>query len=62
MSLIAVIGTVLQIIFWCLNTWKEANDEKKKQKTEALQSVIRGVVDRDASRITLGFDRMRSLK
>ena len=62
MGWLAVIGTALQIIAWCLNLWKESNDEKKKQKTEALQSVVRGLVDRDASRVTLGFSRMRSLK
>ena len=62
MGWLAIIGTALQIIAWCLNTWKEANDEKKKQKTEALQSAVRGVVDRDAGRINDAFQRMRDLR
>ena len=62
MSWLAVLGTALQIIFWALNTWKEANDETKKQRTEVLQSGIRGLVDHDAARITAAFDKLRSLR
>jgi hypothetical protein len=62
MSWPAAVGFCLQIIIWCLNTWKEVNDDKKKQKTEALQSAVRGVLDRDAGRINDAFQRMRDIR
>lgn len=48
-----------------LKVWdaiKERNDEIKKKKTEALQKGLRGVVDRDASRIVGAFDDLRRLR
>ena len=39
----------------------EHNLEVKKKKTEALQSGLRGVIDRDSSRITASFDAINDL-
>ena len=58
---LAAIGTLLQIVYWCLNTWKEANDEKKKQKTAALQVGVKALVDRDPANLSLAFDRLRNI-
>jgi len=42
---------VFQLVFKIWDAINERNAEIKKKKTEALQSGLRGVVDRDASRI-----------
>ena len=47
----AVILAVLQIFIRIWDVLKESNVEKKKQQTEALQSGVRAIVDRDASRL-----------
>lgn len=62
MAWLAVTGTALRIVLWILNTWKEANDELKKQKTEALQSAVRGIVDMDDSRVNAAFDKLHRLR
>lgn len=41
---------------------KEEALERKKQKTEVIQSIARGIIDRDASRVNGEFDRLRRLK
>jgi hypothetical protein len=41
---------------------KEQNAELKKQKTETLQSTLRGIIDMDESRINSGFDKLRRLR
>lgn len=62
MGVIQIIGYALQIILWVLDAIKENRDEIKKQKTDAIQSGVRGVIDGDAPRIVASFDRLRSLK
>jgi hypothetical protein len=62
MSWIQVIGAVLQIIIWILNAIKEKNDESKKSQTEIIQSGVRGLIDRNASRIVDASDRMRRMR
>ena len=62
MGWLALIGYALQLVIWVCNTAKEINDEARKQKTEAIQSVVRGIVDRDASRINGAFDRLRRIR
>lgn len=62
MGWIPLILAVLQIITRIWDAVKEHNVEKKKQKTEALQSGVRAIVDRDASRLNaslLELDRLR---
>ena len=41
---------------------KEQKVELKKEKTEILQSIARGIIDRDASRINAGFDKLHRLR
>lgn len=43
-------------------TIKERNSEIKKQRTETAQSGIRGVIDRDASRVNAAIDHLRRLR
>ncbi len=40
---------------------KEEQIELKKQKTEIIQSIARGIVDSDDSRIVSGFDKLRRI-
>lgn len=47
---------IFKFAFEIWKTIKEHREDVKKQKTELLQSVARGIIDRDASRITAGFD------
>ena len=41
---------------------KEENLELKKRKTEILQKITRGIVDRDDERINSGFDELRRMR
>lgn len=50
-----------QLVFRVWDAIKEHKGELKKKKTEALQSGIRGIVDRDVSRITHAFDELNRL-
>lgn len=51
-----------QLIFKVWDAIRERNDEIKKQKTEALQSGLRGVIDKDPVRITAAFDSINRAK
>lgn len=51
-----------QLIFKIWDAIHEYDIEQKKKKTEALQSGVRGIVDRDASRIVGAFDDLRRLR
>jgi len=69
MSILAVIGVLLQIIFEVLKIYQDVRADKKKEKeeikkkqTEHLQSIVRGVIDNDESRINTGFDNLRILR
>lgn len=57
---LAVLAIQLIIKVW--DAVKESNDELKKKKTEELQRGLRGVIDRDASRINASFDNLRRLR
>jgi len=62
MGWIPLILAVLQLIIRIWDALKEKNVEKKKQQTEALQSGVRAIVDRDASRLNsviIELDRLR---
>jgi prephenate dehydrogenase len=41
---------------------KEAAVELKKQRTAQIQSIARGIIDRDASRINDAFNNLRRLR
>ena len=61
MGYIQIAVFLFQIIFRVWDAIKEKNEESKKQKTEALQSGLRGVIDRDPSRITASFSRLNDI-
>lgn len=61
MTWITLAVTILQFIMKIWDAIHEHNKEKKKRKTEALQSIARGIVDRDASRITAGFTDLNNV-
>ena len=61
MGWIQVIVFAFQLLFRILDAIKEHNEEKKKQKTEALQSGLRGIVDRDGSRVSVAFGELNRL-
>jgi hypothetical protein len=66
LAIITVIGQLLLEIFKLINdsrAKKEAGDvELKKQKTEILQSGLRGIIDGDLSRLNSAFEQLRELK
>ena len=62
MGWIPLLLAVFQLIFKTWDAIKEHNDELKKKKTTALQSALRGVVDRDASRVTASLDSLNRLR
>lgn len=69
MSILAVIGVLLRVILEVLGIYREVKNDKKKEKeeikkkqTEHLQSIVRGVIDNDESRINTGFDNLRILR
>lgn len=61
-ALIALAGEILKLVNDVRQEKKENSVELKKKKTEIVQSIARGIVDRDASRINDGFDRLRLLR
>ena len=56
MGYIQLAVLVLQIFVKIFDAAKEKNAEIKKAKTEALQSGVRGIIDKDVSRVTSAFD------
>jgi len=61
MNWIQLAVMVIQLIVRVWDAIREKNIETKKRKTEALQSGLRGIVDRDAGRITSAFDDINKL-
>ena len=69
MSTLAVIMAVIELVkevLKLINRYQTRKDENEKERikraTEAAQSGIRGIIDRDESRIRLAFDRQRELR
>lgn len=69
MTWLAILGAIITLAIEILKLISEVRTEKKevafelkKQKTELIQSVARGIVDRDASRINSGIDKLRRLR
>ena len=62
MGWIPLILAVIQIIIRIWDAVKESNAEKKKLKTEALQSGVRAIVDRDASRLNASIIKLNELR
>lgn len=53
---------IFQLVFKLWDAIHEHKEEVKKKKTEVLQSGLRGIVDRDASRVTIAFDELNRLR
>lgn len=51
-----LLAGAIALIIKIWDALNERNDEIRKKKTEALQSGLRGIVDRDISRVTKAFD------
>lgn len=62
LAAVALITEIIKLIREVRSDKKEQNVELKKQKTEALQSALRGIVDGDDSRVNSEFDRLRRLR
>lgn len=62
MGWIPLILAVLQLFIRIWDAVKEHNEEKKKLKTEALQSGVRAIIDRDASRLNTAITELNRLR
>lgn len=69
MSVVAIIGAVVTLlieVFKLINDIradkKEEQIELKKQKTQALQSALRGIIDGDESRYINQLELLRRLR
>lgn len=62
LAALTVIGQLLGLLDRFLDAQKEKNEELKKQKTEALQSGVRAIVDRDASRLNNAIRDLNRLR
>jgi len=60
--MLTIIGGIIGLILRVLGAWVEVNSERKKQKQEALNVVKEGIVKRDPSAITAGFDAYRRVR
>ena len=65
----AILGAILTLAVEIFKLIREVRSDKKeekielkKQKTEHVQSGIRGIIDGDASRITSAIDGLRRLR
>lgn len=65
----AIISAVLALALEILKLIREVRSDKKEEaielkklKTEQVQRIARGIIDRDASRINAGFDELRRLR
>ena len=57
----AVVLAILQIIIKIWDAIHEVNVETKKQKTVALQSGVRAIIDKDASRLSISILELERL-
>lgn len=62
MGWVSIALAVFQLIFRVWDAINERNADVKKKKTEALQSVTRGIIDRDKGRVTAGFDDLNRMR
>ena len=60
-GIITLAGAILQFLVKVIDIWREKDAEKKKLKQEALNVIKEGIATRDASKLTMGFDRMRRI-
>ena len=56
-----IVTVVLKLIFLIFSTWIEHKKERKEKMQGAIKEVISGIKDKDASRVTAGFDRINRM-
>ncbi len=56
------LGQLLSLLDKIWDAHKEHNEELKKQKTEALQSGVRAIVDKDVSRLNVAIADLQRLR
>lgn len=56
-----LISGFLQLVLLILSKWFESDAEKKKIKAEAIKDVTEGLQERDPSKITAGFEKVKNL-
>lgn len=61
MGWIQAIVLGIQLIIKIFDAVKERNEEIKKKKTEAVQSGIRAVIDKDVSRLSVAINDINNL-
>ena len=66
LAIVAGAITLLTEIFQLIREMRTENKEEavelKKQKTEIIQSIARGLIDGDEHRVNSGFDRLRGFR
>jgi len=55
-GLIQILSALITLGVKLFDLWREKDLEKKKLKGAALDTVKAGLAERDASKLTLGFD------
>lgn len=58
MNWIAVLGALLQILIPIVKSWLEKNSVKKKEQQDAINTVLEGINNGDASAVSAGFDAL----
>ena len=62
LALITLIGQVLSLINKIWDANKEKNEQIKIEKTKALQSGVRAIVDKDVSRLNTAINDFKRLQ
>lgn len=58
MTWLQVIGALIQLIAPIIKSWFEKNSAKKQSQDKAIQVVLEGIKNGDASAVTAGFDAL----
>ena len=58
MTWLAVLGALLQILLPIVKSWLEKNSVKKKEQQDAINQVLEGIKNSDASAVSAGFDAL----
>ena len=62
LAAITLVGQLLSLFNKIWDANKEKDEALKKQKTEALQSGVRAIVDKDVSRLSVAINDLNRLR
>lgn len=62
MNWLAIIATILKVIFEKVAINMERNKEIKQKKEEAVKEIYEGLKERNPSRITVGLDNLHNAR